>query len=247
MRNLIPGVKYKPLKSKPLVSDYPHCTGHGLLLTHFDGKSGSQYRIDWMKWQQFCAKALTVEQRRTWDLGMFPDGSVRAPAQRDDKGFLPDTFELFLQQLHPASTATINSPEPWEPAPASSAATADPANPVSEESNVATAMKKKVAKKAAKKAPGVKVAKGKPPSDTKPLPTMEDLDERVPALDTIIKQVKEVTAQRLSLKEERSILLAKVPGLFKKNSIEGTYNGKGGALIVEHGTDTVKFKKIKEG
>lgn len=122
----------------------------------------------------------------------------------------------------------------------------------------AAATKKKTAKKTTAKRPAKGAAKkaasngraklgnaAGSPSPTAPLPGMEDIDKKIPAIETAIKRGIDKKAARLALKDEIDAELSKLPGLFRKHDVD-SYKAHGRIVQIEHGADVVKIKKVKE-
>lgn len=118
---------------------------------------------------------------------------------------------------------------------ASSSRTARPRNVVGQ--------KKKTAKKAAAGAPAIKKSKGAAKIDPNQdqLPGFEE--DRVPAIEKIIKNHSSRVSQIAALKEADTVDVGKLPDLFKKHKLQ-QYAAAGFKVTVSHGADQVKFKKV---
>lgn len=116
-----------------------------------------------------------------------------------------------------------------------------------------TARKKATKKSAKKKAANKAASNGKAklgnaagsPSPTAPLPGMEDIDKKIPAIETAIKRIVDRKAERIALKDEIDAELSKLPGLFRKHDVD-SYKAYGRMVQIERGADVVKIKKVKE-
>ena len=88
-------------------------------------------------------------------------------------------------------------------------------------------------------------SKGKADIDPnqKTLPDMEE--DRVPAIETIIKKIVAKKSERAAIKEEVDTLIAKLPPLFKKHDLN-QYSCCGKTVCIEPGADVVKIKTAKQ-
>ena len=106
--------------------------------------------------------------------------------------------------------------------------------------------KKKVArKKATPKRKAAKVGKGIETNPTKPLPTMDDIDERVPEIDAILEKIFANDARRESLKGENEKLKVRLCPLMSDRKID-SYKTPIGSVYVQHGEDVIVLKKTKK-
>jgi hypothetical protein len=114
-----------------------------------------------------------------------------------------------------------------------------------------TAKKKAAKKKAAKKTtkrPGsakARVGKGVKTDPTAPLPGMEDLDERVPAIDSILKKIQAADRAVSDAKKEARALTDGLLPLMKKHELEA-YKTELGTVCVLHGEDVIVIQKTKK-
>lgn len=108
---------------------------------------------------------------------------------------------------------------------------------------------KKVAKatpKPSKNGAAVKSAgPGKFAAEQPPLPAMEDVDERIPALDEVCRQVLADKAKYADVGQSISEGLEKVGDLLKENNLD-CYIISGKKFVPVAGEPTVKIYKVKQ-
>ncbi len=92
--------------------------------------------------------------------------------------------------------------------------------------------------------PAIKKAKGNAAVDPNQpnLPIVED--DRIPAIETILKKRVKNLAEINRLQEAVKADVGRLPDLFKKHKLL-QYSGSGLKVTVTHGADEVKFKKAK--
>ncbi len=119
-----------------------------------------------------------------------------------------------------------------------------------ENSEMATkkkAAKKKAAKKTTKRKGSAKarVGKGVETNPTAPLPGMEDLDEKIPAIDAVLKKVKAANNASAAAKKEAKELTDSLLPLLQKHELE-RYGSELGTVCILHGQDVVVIEKPKK-
>lgn len=113
---------------------------------------------------------------------------------------------------------------------------------------IAMAKKKAAKKKAAKKASpkkAAKVGKGVETNPTAPLPTMEDIDERIEAIDAILDKIVANDARRKALKADNDKLTQKLGPLMAEHKLD-SYKTPAASIYVQHGEDVIVIKPTKK-
>ena len=106
------------------------------------------------------------------------------------------------------------------------------------------AAKKKAAKKAAPKKTA-KVGKGVETNPTAPLPTMEDIDERIEPIDVILDKIVANDARRRALKADNDKLTQKLGPLMAEHKVD-SYKTPAASVYVQHGEDVIVIKPTKK-
>lgn len=120
--------------------------------------------------------------------------------------------------------------------------------PTQEIAAMATTKKKAAKKKAAKKASpkkAAKVGKGVETNPTAPLPTMEDIDERIEAIDAILDKIVANDARRKALKADNDKLTQKLGPLMAEHKVD-SYKTPAASVYVQHGEDVIVIKPTKK-
>lgn len=125
-------------------------------------------------------------------------------------------------------------------------------SPQQESIKMAKTAKKKVAKKkAAKKATKrkgsakAKVGKGVEVNPTAPLPGMEDLDDKVEAIDAVLEKIRVADEKAADAKKSSKKLTDSLLPLMKEHGLE-SYKTTIGTVCVLHGEDVVVIQKTKK-
>lgn len=109
------------------------------------------------------------------------------------------------------------------------------------------AVKKKAAKKTTRKAGSARarVGKGVKVEPTAPLPGMEDIDERIPEIDAILKKIQVAEGIVSTAKKEKKSLEASLLPLMRKHELE-SYKAEQGTVCILHGEDVIVIQKTKK-
>lgn len=113
---------------------------------------------------------------------------------------------------------------------------------------MAKTAKKKVAKKASTKKAGsakARVGKGVKSEPTAPLPGMEEIDEKIPAIDDYLAKILANDAKRAKLKVDNEALSNKISGIMAEKKIEN-YSTPTASVRMLHGEDVIQIKKVKQ-
>lgn len=205
------------LNSKPLVTDYLRCNAAGLLTTHADaGGKRSQWRVPMDLWSKFVTQELTAEQRST----LYQNG-LHLNFPSDEFGYLPDPFEIFLERI----------------------------GYMAKKKAATTAAKKKAAKapkalarpEASVEGAGAGDQVGHDPAQ-KPLNGMEE--DRIPTVESKMKQYIENKKSIADLKEQNAELVSKIGGILIKND-RTRYKCLGKVVVITEGESKVEIKDLK--
>lgn len=113
---------------------------------------------------------------------------------------------------------------------------------------MAKTAKKKVAKKASTKKAGsakARVGKGVKSEPTAPLPGMEEIDEKIPAIDDYLAKILANDTKRAKLKVDNEALSNKISGIMAEKKIE-SYSTPTASVRMLHGEDVIQIKKVKQ-